>query len=116
LQQGAEIAHIGERRDAGREAARGLALGDGEGLPQFGEAAAAQQRSHEQPVRLERPPHLRQHTRQIVHRLERQRRGHKIEASGGERQSLLIRHQGGRGEIAGQRRGADQALHGRVPG
>ena len=52
LQQGAEIAQIGKRRDARRDAAFDLAFGGGKGLAQFGERLAAEKRGEKQSIGL----------------------------------------------------------------
>ena len=90
LQQRAEIAQIGERRDARRDAALDLGLGRGERLAQLGQAFAADHRRQEQPVRLERAADLDQRARQVVDELQRQRRHHEIERAVAERQRLLV--------------------------
>ena len=50
LQQRAEIAHIGEGRDARADAAFDLRLGGGEGLAQLGQGRAAEHAGEEQAV------------------------------------------------------------------
>ena len=90
LQQRAELAHIGERRHAWRDAAFDLALGLREGFAQFGEAVAADQRRQQQTVRLERAADLDQRAGQVVDKLQRQRRDDQIERAIGERQGLFV--------------------------
>ena len=79
LQQRADIAQIGERRDARRHPAFAFGFGRGKGLPQFGQRIAADHRRQQQPVRLQRAADLRQHAGQIVDELEGERGDREIE-------------------------------------
>ena len=79
LQQRADIAQIGERRDARRHAALAFGFGGGKGLPQLGQRIAADHRRQQQPVGPQRAADLRQHARQIVDELERKRGDGEIE-------------------------------------
>ena len=79
LQQRAQLAQIGERRNPRRDAALDLGLGLREGLAQLGQRVAAEQRRQEQAVRLERAADLHQRARQVVDELQRQRRDDEIE-------------------------------------
>ena len=90
LQQRAEIAQVGERRDARRHAAFDFGLGLRERLTQFGQAVAADHRGEEQAVGLERAANLDQRARQIVDELQGQRRHHEIERGVAKRQRLLV--------------------------
>ena len=90
LQQSAELAQIGEWRDARRSAAFDFALGRGKGLPQLGERLAAEQSGEKQSVGLQRTADLHQHARQIVDELQRQRRDDEIERRIAKRQCLLV--------------------------
>ena len=90
LQQRAQLAQIGERRDPRRDAAFDLAFGLREGFAQFGEAVAADQRRQQQAVRLQRAADLDQRAGQIIDELQRQRRHDQIERAVGERQGLLV--------------------------
>ena len=83
----------------GDDAAFDLALGGGESLAQFGEAVAADQRRQQQAVGLERAADLDQRARQIIHKLQRQRRHHQIERAIGERQGLFVGGDAGKGVI-----------------
>ena len=90
LQQRAEIAQIGKRRDARRHAALDLGLGFGECGPQLGETFAADHGCKEQPVRLERAADLDERARQIVDELQGERGDDEIERSVAKRQRLFI--------------------------
>ncbi len=79
LQQRADVAQVGERRDARRDAAFNLGLGGGERLTQFGQRLAADGRREQQAIRLQRAADLRQHARQIVDELQCQRGDREIE-------------------------------------
>jgi predicted amidophosphoribosyltransferase len=90
LQQSAEIAQIGERRDAGRYSGLDLGLGGGKGLPQLGERLPAEKRGEKKPVRLERAADLDERARQVVDDMEREQGDDEIERSVAKRQSLLV--------------------------
>ena len=66
LQQRAEIAQIGEGRDARADPAHRLALGFEQRLPEFLQGSPAEQAAHEQPVGPERPLDLDERARQVV--------------------------------------------------
>ena len=104
LQQRAEFAHIGKRRNARRDAAFDLALGLREGLAQFGQRVAAEQRGEQQAVGLERAADLDERAGQIVDELQRQRRDDEIERAVGERQASSSAAT--RGRFAPRRRAA----------
>ena len=70
LQQRADIAQIGERRDARRNAAFAFGFRRGKGLPQFGQRIAADHRRQQQAVGLQRAADLREHAGQIVDELQ----------------------------------------------
>ncbi len=90
LQQSAELAQIGERRDPRRHAAFHFAFGGGEGLPQLGQRLAAEERREKQSVGFERAANLHENARQIVDELQRQRRDDEIERRVAKRQRLLV--------------------------
>ena len=73
-------------------AARDLALGDRQRLPQFGERAAAEEAAEEQPVRFQGPARLHQRARQIVDGVQRQAGDGKIEAPRCEGLPLVVAH------------------------
>ena len=79
LQQRADVAQIGKRRDAGRNPAFAFGFRRGKGLPQFGQRVAADHRRQQQPVRLQRAADLRQHAGQIVDELQGERGDNEIE-------------------------------------
>ena len=79
LQQRADVAQIGERRDARRHPAFAFGFGRGERLPQLGQRIAADHRRQQQPVGLQRAADLRQHAGQIVDELKGERRDDEIE-------------------------------------
>ncbi len=87
LQQRADIAQIGKRRDARRHAAFAFGFGRGKGLPQLGQRIAADHRRQQQPVGPQRAADLREHAGQIVDELKRERgdrRGRAIPARAAE--------------------------------
>ena len=90
LQQRAEFAQIGERRDARRDAAFDLAFGCAKDLAQFGKRVAADQRGKKQAVGLQRAADLHERAGQIVDELQRQRRHDEIERAVAKRQRLLV--------------------------
>ena len=88
LQQAADIAQIGKRRDARRHPAFEFGFGGGEGLPELGQRIAADHRRQQQPVGLQRAADLRQHAGQIVDELKGERGNRKIERFRLQRQRL----------------------------
>ncbi len=80
LQQAADIAEIGERRDARRDPAFAFGLRRGEGLTQLRQRVAADHRRQQQAIGPECAADLREHAGQIVDKLQRQRGDHEIEA------------------------------------
>ena len=91
LKQRAEIAQVGERRDARRHAAFDLGLGLGKRRAQLGRDVAADHRRQQQAVRFEGAANLNQRARQIVDELKRQRGDDEIEGGVAERQCFLVR-------------------------
>ena len=79
LQQRADIAQIGKRRDARRHAALAFGFRRRKGLPELGQRIAADHRRQQQPVRLQRAADLRQHAGQIVDELKGERGDGEIE-------------------------------------
>ena len=79
LQQRADIAQIGKRRDARRYPALAFGFRRGKGLPELRQRIAADHRRQQQPVGLQRAADLRQHAGQIVDELERERGDGEIE-------------------------------------
>jgi hypothetical protein len=100
-------ASTGKGSHARRHAAFDLALGLREGLAQFVQRLAADQRRQKQAVRLQRAADLDQRARQVIHKLQRQRRDHEIERAFGERQGFLVG-----GDTAGGNGRADFATFG----
>ena len=90
MQKRAELAHIGERRDARRRAALDLAFSRGKCLAQFAEAGAADQRRQQQTVGLERAADLDQRAGQIIYKLQRQAGDNQIERGIRERHGFFI--------------------------
>jgi hypothetical protein len=90
LQQCAEIAQIGKRRHARRDAAFDFAFRRGEGLPQLVERLAAEEGGEKQPVGFEHAAYLDERTRQVVDQLQRQGRNDEIERAVREWQRLLV--------------------------
>ena len=90
LQQRADVAQIGKRRNARRHAALAFGLGRGKGLPQLGQRVAADHRRQQQPVGLQRAADLREHAGQIVDELQRQRGDDEVERLRLQRQRLAI--------------------------
>ena len=86
LQQRADIAQIGKRRHPRRHAAFAFGFRRRKGLPQLGQRIAADHRRQQQPVRLQRAADLRQHARQVVDELQRQRGDREVERIGRQRQ------------------------------
>ena len=72
LQQGAEVAHVGERRDARAGAAFDLFLGDQQRRPELRERSSAQHRGQQQAVGLQGAADLQQGTRQVVDEVQRE--------------------------------------------
>ena len=89
LQQRADVAQIGERRDAGRHAAFAFGFRRGKGLPQLGQRIAADHRRQQQPVGFQRAADLREHAGQIVDELKSQRGDDEVERFRLERQNFL---------------------------
>ena len=80
LQQSAELPKIGERRHTRRGAAFDFAFGLGKGLSQLRQGFAAKERRQKQSIRLERAADLREHTRQVIGKVQRQAGHDEIEA------------------------------------
>ena len=90
LHERAQFTQISEWRNARRDAALDLAFGGGEGLAQFGQAVAADQRGQQQAVGLQRAADLDQRAGQVVDELQRQCGDDEIERAVGKRQRLLV--------------------------
>ena len=73
-----------------RSAAFDFAFGRSEGLPQFGQRLAAEQRSEKQTIRLERAANLQKHAGQIVDELQCQGGHDEVDRAIAEWQRLLI--------------------------
>ena len=90
LQQRAEVAQIGERRDARRDAAFDLAFGRGKACRSSVSVSPPSSAARNSPSGFERAADLHQRARQVVDELQRQRRHDEIERGVAERQRLLV--------------------------
>ena len=70
LQQRAHVAQVGERRNARRDAVLDLGFGGREGLAQFGQRVAADERREQQAVGLQRAANLDKRAGEIVDELQ----------------------------------------------
>ena len=91
LQQRADIAQIGKRRDPRRHAAFAFGFRRRERLPQLGQRVAADHRRQQQPVRPQRAADLREHAGQIVDELKRQRGDRRDRAIPAQAEELPVR-------------------------
>ena len=91
LQQRADIAQIGKRRDARRHPAFAFGFRRRKGLPQLGQRIAADHRRQQQPVGFQRAADLRQHAGQIVDELKGERGDDEVERFRLQRQRLRNR-------------------------
>ncbi len=90
LKQCAQIANIGERRDAWADAPRYFAFGDRKTLAQFAQCIAAEQRRQKEAIGLEDPADLDQGPGQIVDRLQRIKTDGQVERSFARIQDFLL--------------------------
>ena len=90
LQQPAERARVGERRDPRRDAARNLAFGDRQALAQFGQRVAAGERRDEQSVGTQGAADLDHRAGEVVDLVQRQQRDDEIGALDRQRQALEV--------------------------
>lgn len=109
LQQAAQVAQIGHRRDAGAEAAGCLDFGGGQMGAQLGQGVARKHRGQQQAIGTQGAAHLDQGAGQVIRPVQGQRRDDQVEAGLGKRQVFLIGDdRGGKGRGA-----ARQCGHGR---
>ncbi len=90
LQQPADVAQIGKRRDARRHPAFAFGLGGRKRLPQLGQRIAADHRREQQPVGPERAADLREHTGQIIHKLKGERGDDEVERFRLQRECFVV--------------------------
>ena len=89
LQQRADIAQIGKRRDPRRHSAFAFGFRRRKGLPQLGQRIAADHRRQQQPVGPQRAADLREHAGQIVDELKGERGDDEIERFRLQRENFL---------------------------
>ena len=90
LEEGADGADVGEGRDPRRGAAGHLRFGLGEGLAQFVQRLAADERGEEEAVRPQRAANLDERARQVVRPLQGEQRDDEVEACRREGQRLRV--------------------------
>ncbi len=93
LQQGRPVIGVGEGRHARTHPGRHFRFRLQQGLAQFGQGRAAQDRADEQTIRLQRPPRLDQGSDQVIGPVQRQGRHHQVQRGVGQRQGFLVQHQ-----------------------
>ena len=112
LQQGAHVAYVGERGNAGAGAAFELLLGGDERGAELVQRIASEHGGEQQAVGLEGAAYLRQHSREVVDELQGQPRDDEIERPVAEGQHLLVARNAQAGALGEQSGGRLRADHG----